>query len=226
MGTTTSVRLADLVEDLDFYPRTQVSSVNVANLISALEAGCELPAIVADRKSKRIVDGFHRRRAYLKVLGNDASVQVELRSYTTDSDMFSDAVSINAQHGLPLQEIEKRRVVLRMQDLGIDDDRIAVALHTTPAKVTKIQVKVATVVDDNGGSIRLEPLKKPTFHFQGNQMTQVQAKAHRSAPGTSYLLTVRQLRDAVKFDLINRADGRMVEALTALSEDLREYLGN
>lgn len=226
MSTTTSVRLADLVEDLDFYPRTQVSSVNVTNLVSAIEAGAELPPIVADTKSKRIVDGFHRRRAYLKVLGTNASVQVELRSYATEAELFADAVATNSRHGLPLQEIEKRRIVLRLQDLGIGNDEIANVLQTSPDRVEKIQLKVATVVDGAGDSLRLEPLKKPVFHMQGQQMTQVQAKAHRSAPGTSYLLTVRQLRDAVKFDLINRADGRMVEALTALSEDLREYLGN
>jgi hypothetical protein len=224
--TTTSVRLADLVEDLDFYPRSQVSSVNVTNLVSAIEAGAELPPIIADEKSKRVVDGFHRRRAYLKVLGSDASVQVELRSYATDADLFADAVSTNARHGLPLQEIEKRRIVFRLQDMGVDDGQIAVVLQTSPDKVQKIQLKVATIVDDNGGSVRLEPLKRAVFHMQGSAMTEAQAKAHRSAPGTSYLLTIRQVRDAVKFDLIDKNDERHIAALEALLEDLRKYLGH
>lgn len=220
----TTVRLASLVEDLDMYPRTQVSSVHVTTLISAIEAGCELPPLIVDRKSKRIVDGFHRRRAYLKVLGSDASVEAELRTYKSDAELFAAAVEANTAHGLPLQEIEKRRVVFRLDDLGVGSDRIASALRTSPDKIDKIRLKVATVTE-GGGSIRLEPLKRPLFHKQGSEMTEAQAKAHRSAPGTSYALTIRQLRDAVRFDLLDRTDGRIIEALQALSEDIATYLG-
>lgn len=224
--TVQKVRVADLVEDLDVYPRTQVNSVNVTNLVSAIEAGCKLPPLIADNKTLRIVDGFHRRRAYLKVLGGDASVAVDLRSYASDAALFSAAITANIQHGLPLQEIEKRRVVLRLQGFGVDNDSIAGVLRTSPDRIEKICLRVATVVDDNGGSIRLEPLKRPVFHLQGAQMTEVQARAHRSAPGTSYLLTIRQLRDAVRFDLLDRSDGRVIAELRALIEDLQVYLGN
>lgn len=224
--STTKVRLADLVEDLDLYPRTQVNNVHVANLVAALEAGQTLPPLVAERGSKRIVDGFHRRRAQIKVLGVDAAVPVELRTYTSDAELFADAVATNANHGLQLQEIEKRRVVLRLQDMGADSAHIASVLQTTPDRVEKIRLKVATVVDDNGGSIRVEPLKRPVFHLQGAAMTEAQAKAHRSAPGTSYLLTIRQLRDALKFNLLDGNDGRIVAELEALTSDLNTYLGH
>lgn len=220
--------LAELVEDLNLYPRTQVSAVNVANLVGAIEAGYELPPIIVGTvgraKAKRVVDGFHRRRAYLRVLGADGSVAVEVRSYANEAELFADAVATNARHGLPLQEIEKRRIVLRLGDLGVSPDQIAHVLQTTADKVEKIQLKVATIVDDNGGSVRLEPLKRPLFHLQGAAMTEAQAKAQRSAPGTSYLLTIRQLSDAVKFDLINASDGRVLAALRELASDLEGYL--
>lgn len=223
MTEAVSMPLVELIEDLTIYPRTQVSSVNVSNLVSALRSGCELPPLVADRASKRVVDGFHRRRAHLRVSGSDGNVLVELRDYQSDAEMFCAAIEYNAAHGLPLQEIEKRKVVLRLQDDGVDDETIAKVLHIPTEKVEKIRIKTATVALANG-SIRLEPLKRPAFHFQGKSMSEKQAEVHKSAPGTSYVLIIQQLRDALVHNMLNREDGRLITELNDLSTVLDRYL--
>lgn len=224
MARPTMIELSALIEDLTLYPRTAVSSVNTSNLASALRAGCKLPPIVVDRESKRIVDGFHRRRAYLQVFGPDARVPVELIDFADETEMFCTAVKLNTAHGLPLQEIEKRKIVLRLQDNGIEDEAIATTLHIPVDKVEKIRIKVATVVKGNGESIRVEPLKRSVFHFQGRTMSESQAKAQKSAPGTSYVLLISQLREALREELINREDGRITDELRALAAELEEYL--
>jgi hypothetical protein len=218
--------VTELVEDLSVYPRRNVNDINVANLVAALEAGAELPPIIADRKTKRIVDGFHRRRAYLRVLGTDTSTAVELRSYRNEAELLADAAHLNTAHGLNLAAFEKRKVVLRLTELGVDDDGIARALHMPPARVIKLRVKVVSVVDEGGAAIRLEPLKRPHFHFQGGEMTAQQARAAQSAPGTSYSLLVRQIGDALDNRLVNASDGRMIAALRLLQIQLRNYLGS
>lgn len=223
--TLVDIRVADLVEDLDLYPRTDVSSVHVSTLAAAIESGAALPPPVADRKSKRLTDGFHRRRAYLKVLGPDAVIQVRLEDYTSEAEMYRAAVAYNVTHGLPLQSFEKQKIALRLRDAGEDDESIAAVLQMTPARIEKICLRVATVTQDNG-SIRYEPLKNPLKHFQGQQMTREQAVAQKSAPGTSYLLVIKQVRDAVRHNLINDSDGRVIDELRGLAGDLAMYLSD
>jgi hypothetical protein len=212
-----------LVEDLSIYPRSSISTVNVRNLIVALQAGCVLPVPIVDRRSKRVVDGFHRRRAFLAVLGPDAEVEVELRTYKSEAALLAAATQLNTAHGLPLAEIDKRRVVLRLSAAGLSDDEIAVTLHATPVRVKQLSVKVVTVVNERGLPIRIEPLKRPVFWMQGGEMTEAQAKAHSSAPGTSYLLLVRQLEDALKYRLLPTT-GPMTAALETLKHRIGDYL--
>lgn len=218
-----TLAVGELVEDLRLYPRTQVSGTNVTNLVAALEAGVTLPPPIADEASKRIVDGFHRRQAYLRMFGPSYAIPVELRRYASEAEIYRDAVSLNAAHGLPLQSFEKRKVALRLRDEGVDDRAIAVVLHTTPDRIEKICLRVATVTQDNG-SVRLEPLKRPLFHFQGLAMTEQQAKVHKSAPGTSYLLIVQQLRDALRHNMVDGQDRVLMETLRELAVELDQYI--
>src|SRR6516165_5257646 len=129
--------VSKLIEDLSIYPRRIVNQNHVRDLTSALQAaeGADIfPPLTVDRRSKRIVDGFHRRRAFLAVLGPDAEIQAELRTYHSETELLLDAVRLNCVHGLNLYEIEKRRIVLKLSDLGVDDDEIAGALHVPPVR--------------------------------------------------------------------------------------------
>lgn len=215
--------LAQLVEDFDLYPRSQVSSTNVANIHAALDAGEVLPPPVIDRKSKRIVDGIHRCRAWRKHLGPDGIIDVDFRTFKSDIDMFRAAVELNVGHGLPLQEVEKRRITLRLQDMGASPDVIARTLHMPVDRITRLTLNTTTVVTE-GGEITVEALKRPLFHFRGQEMTAQQAKAARSAPGTSYRLVVNQLRQAVRYRLIDPEDAKLAEDLRALATEITDYL--
>lgn len=220
---STLVRVADLVKDLDIYPRTRVSSKNVANLVAALEGGHQLPPLEADELSLRIIDGFHRCEAYLKVFGPDHEVEVNLRHYESDTEMLLASINANSTHGQQLHEIEKRRLVLRLRDAGTDDDTIGFVLRIPPPKIEKITLHTASV-QIGGGGFRLEALKKPHFHFAGREMTEPQARAARSAPGVPYSLVIRQLRDGLRERLIDQNDGRLMLHLGALAEEINAYL--
>jgi hypothetical protein len=218
--------VSKLIEDLSIYPRRIVNQNHVRDLTSALQAaeGADIfPPLTVDRRSKRIVDGFHRRRAFLAVLGPDAEIQAELRTYHSETELLLDAVRLNCVHGLNLYEIEKRRIVLKLSDLGVDDDEIAGALHVPPVRVQQIKVRVATVVDGDGAVLRLEPLKRPLFHFQGRTMSEAQAAAGTSSPGGSYMQTIRALQDGLRYRLLP-TDGRIDAALRTLAALLDNYL--
>jgi hypothetical protein len=137
--------------------------------------------------------------------------------------MFRAAIELNVGHGLPLQEVEKRKITLRLADMGASPDVIAQTLHVTVDRVTKLTLNTATVITE-GGDITVEALKRPLFHFRGQEMTAQQAKAARSAPGTSYRLLVSQLRQAVQWRLIDSEDAKLRADLQALAAEIVAYL--
>jgi hypothetical protein len=221
--TVRRIAVSELVEDFDLYPRTAVSSTHVRDIAEAMQAGFTMPPIVADDLTKRVVDGYHRRRAYLRVFGENHLVDVDLRHYGSELELFLEAVEANSYHGTNLNEYENRRVVLRLKDANVADADIARVLHVTPVRVQKLVVQTATVTLP-GGQVRFEPLKRPLFHFQGQAMTAGQAKAQRSAPGTSYTLVIAQLRDAVTWDLLDRSHAKTIADLRNLYQLIGNYL--
>jgi hypothetical protein len=91
--------LSSLMEDMDLYPRHSIDSTYVASLLEALKAGDQLPPIIIDKKSLRIVDGWHRARAYKRLHGASGSIDVITVQYKSEADIIFDAVKRNAGHG-------------------------------------------------------------------------------------------------------------------------------
>lgn len=222
-----TLSLAELVEDYDLYPRHSVDEAHVSQLYQALQAGAQLPPIIVEAASKRMVDGWHRARAWKKHLGPTAVVDVILREYATESDLLSDSVRLNAAHGRPLGTLDQVRIVAMCQHRGMEIPVIARIMNVTEPKVHRLQIRVATYEGSDGGAVpgtKIVPLKRPAIHLAGQTLTQDQAKAHLSAPGTSYLFVVRQLREGLKSGLVNRADVRIVQELGFLEADIRAFL--
>lgn len=219
--TTVTLPLAQLVEDMDLYPRHAVDPAHVSSLVGALESGATLPPLVADKKSKRITDGWHRARAYKRVLGNTATVDVVLINYPNEAAMIFDAAHRNAAHGRRLDTIDKTRCIMMMRTVGLNDDRISLALNIPNRKVEKLAVKV---IKAPAGSDQLIPgtskiaLKRSVAHLAGGTLTASQAKAHSMLPGVSFLLIAKQLCLALAEDMLNLEDERLVEQLRSLRE--------
>ena len=101
------MKAAQLVLDFGLYPRNNVDEHNVKNLVDALAAGTELPPVIIDRKSKRVVDGFHRVRAHLRLFGDNAEIDVITKNYKNDAELFLDAMRYNASHGAKLDTCDR-----------------------------------------------------------------------------------------------------------------------
>ncbi len=226
-GKVVSLPLAELVEDMALYPRHEVDEANVAHLTQALKTGDTLPPIVADKESKRIVDGWHRSRAFRRVLGADAVVDVELRSYKSTGEMFLDAVALNATHGRRLDRIDEVRITILGEQYGLDATRIAAALHYPEERIKTLRLRVATVEQPGPGTVpgtQQLPLKRSMRHLAGSTLTKEQVAAHSIQAGVSLLLQVRQLHEALANHLVDPNDGRLRDALEALATVLAKYL--
>jgi hypothetical protein len=213
--------------DWDIYPRreTGVNSQHVASLVESIKAGYGMliPPVVAEKRTYRLTDGWHRVPAWLKACGPDVEIDAVLRTYASNTAALAEAVTLNALHGRPLNEIDKRRVVLMLAEGGMSEGQIAKVLYVTPSSVQRLEVLIAHTVRGSTTGVSVEtgesiPLKASTAHFRGRTMTMEQARAQRSAPGTNYGLLVRQLSDALEFHLLDWESGPLVSALRRLRD--------
>jgi hypothetical protein len=225
--------LASLVEDPTVYPRHAVDEQYVGHLAEALRAGASLPPVLAAAGSRRLVDGWHRVRAYHRVLGASGVIDVELRTYPDEASLLFDAIACNASHGRKLDRIDQVRSVLLGEEAGLADEQIAVALRVTGDRLKRLRIRVALAPAPPGAAGATgEPenrtikiaLKRPVLHLAGKALTAEQVRAHETMPGSSFLLVSRQLRDAMKYGLVNETDARLLRGLRELQVELARFL--
>jgi len=222
-----SMPVSQLTEDMDLYPRHAVDPSHVSNLAYALEAGHTLPPIIADKESKRITDGWHRARAYRKAFGDGATVEVELIEYKDRAEMLFDAIHRNSSHGRRLDSMDMTRSVVMLQSCNVSRDRIALALHVTEDRVEKIRIRVGTVKKSNPNAVpgtNKITLKRSVNHLDGQKITDRQADAHKSMPGTSFTLIAKQLRMALEENLTNLENDQFIKELRLLKDQLDTIL--
>lgn len=219
--------VCDLIEDMAVYPRHAIDNTHVANLALAITSGVTLPPIVAQDKTKRLVDGWHRARAYRRVHGPNHPVQVELVQYKTEADLLLDAVARNSSHGRRLDHIDQARCAIMLERVGVETLKIAAALHVTTARVEQLTVRVAKAPAESSHTVtgsQVVALKRGAAHLAGRKLTKEQVAAHGSLPGTSLTLTARQLEKALRAGLVDLTDDRLLDALRDLHSALCECL--
>lgn len=210
-------RLADLVEDDELYPRAKIDSSNVADLYNALMSGAELPPIVVDTRG-RIVDGYHRRRAYARQHGDEHELKVQVKKYESDAEAFADAVRYNRTHGRKLNSTDLTRAALRLADMGYDNNAIQVIVRIPAAKVEQVAARYAI-----GPAEERIPLKAGVRHLVGEAVDHEQIEAMTHNLGVSYGRLANQLIAGLDNRLLPDDEG-LVAVLTTLHVKLGEYL--
>jgi ParB-like chromosome segregation protein Spo0J len=215
----TRVPAVELVEDLSLYPRLQVDDWYVSRLAEALRSGAALPPIVADRKSKRIVDGFHRRRAALRAFGPTAEVEVLFRDYPDERSLYLDALRLNAHHGKRLTTAEEVRAVIRGQELGIEPRVIA---DTLAIRVEKLEGLLERKTAR--GTVEPVVVLKPSFdHLAGQQLTQQQELANKHSGGHQASFYARMLVQLIESGAVDESNRTLMERLKKLYELLGKF---
>jgi len=182
-----TVPLNELVLDFDIYPRTEISASNVKLLREAKASGVVLPAIIVDRASKRIVDGFHRFRAAQS--DAEETIDVEWRDYPDEATLYEDAIVLNRGHGLPLQRYDLQRAIARLEKLGYERDRIAAIVLIPIESIERITSGFGKT--RSGDAI---PIKRGLDHLRGTTLTKKNEKANEGYAGFPAAFYVRQVR--------------------------------
>jgi hypothetical protein len=213
--------LSELVRDFDLYPREQLDHVNVRDLVRSIKVGDgpNIPPIVVDQRL-RIIDGFHRREAWVQVHGEDHVVPVIVNHYPDEAAAFTDAVRRNTAHGVSLTSSDRIRAAARLQEMGVGERVIVMALRITEPQVVKLQARI--VVDRQSGES--VPLKAGDVHLQGQSISPEVRAALKSRSVNTYSHLARQIRDGARLGILPD-DETLRKLLLDLVEALQEHLG-
>ena len=215
---TTTLKASELIEDFSIYPRNCVFDGHVADLAEAIRSGAVFLPCIADYKTKRITDGFHRRRANIKVNGDDAPVEVILIHYQDTKEMVIDAILRNSSHGRRLTTADIARCALLAQKFKISRDALGDALHLT--RDTLKDITGRRMARDNGNTV---VLRRPMQHLAGTSLTKAQAAIVDHVGGTPAIQHVNILIKLIESKSLPD-DDRLFEKLKQLHGLLEEML--
>ena len=213
------LKMAELIEDFDFYPRANVDSQHIREIAEAIRAGYEIDPIVVEKKTKRIVDGIHRRRALIRVYGDGHKASVVERTYGSDAEMFIDATRLNVGRGKDLDTHDKAHCVLRAIQIGCTDEDIAAALKVSAQYVGELRVdRTAT-----SGGLTV-PIKRTIKHMKGRALNQRQVEANGKLSGMNQSFYVNQVIELIDADLLDTEDENLMDRLRELNQRLDALL--
>ena len=129
--------LDTLIQDRSIYPRRNIVENKVNAYADALKVGVIFPAIIVEsvneRPTGRILDGWHRYEAHLKL--NKKQIPVKLVECDTELDAVRQSYLLNVEHGLPYSSIEIKQYVKTAEELGMTIKQIADDINKPETKV-------------------------------------------------------------------------------------------
>jgi hypothetical protein len=176
-----TVRVGELVIDYGILPREGVNFAHVGNLKNATLAGASFPPIIAERSTKRVVDGLHRYTMYVQLYGEEHEVEVEFRDYADENELWLAAVEANAIHGLPYSTYDRRRILVEAERRGISRSVISSAIKMPVEKADKKLATGSAFVKTPVGQRERVPLRTGLKNLAGRDLNKKQVEANRTA---------------------------------------------
>ncbi|MDO8751571.1 MAG: hypothetical protein Q7K03_10595 [Dehalococcoidia bacterium] len=222
-----TIRLADIVLDKATQMR-EPERYTVYEYRQKLKAGLIPPPLIIERGTKRLVCGWHRYEMYRAEREPGTKVDCIYETYASELDLWKRAVSDNVSHGRPLDTWDKKRIILKMQELGASKAEIAGVLGVLPERVeTWAGMLVVVTGTRNGqGYSESQPVKHGMEHLVGTTISEEQYDRDVVKGGTG--VNVRRhafaLRRLIRNDWIDDDDGKALVELRLLYDELGVWL--
>lgn len=205
------VPISDLVMDFEIYPRVDTSDIYIAELAEALRSGAVLPPVIADKASKRLVDGFHRVKAHTRVFGADGKITVQWRSYESEAELVSEAIRLNGKHGRRLSKVDCVRCAHIGNRSGLQIEAIASLLGLTTEKLTGLVASRSP--SPNSDEVILRP---DMAHLAGTRLTAAQKKIVARGGGNKATFYARRLAELLEAEALDLSSATLRTALERL----------
>lgn len=210
------IKAARLVWDSEIYPRTTIDNTQISRMVESLKQGNELPQIIVEKKTFRIVDGVHRWKAHQKMRGDDCSVECEIRAYESDADLLLDAMRLNSQHGLNITSLDRLRCFYIGEKAGLTREKIAEALRIRYDKAERTLTKRTAYREGH------EPvaLKTSMMSLAGKNLDETEESVNDMAGGMHPLYYVNHMIGLLEAGIHERSNEQFMMRLKTLYEML------
>jgi ParB-like chromosome segregation protein Spo0J len=113
------MRLTEIKLDAELWPRSREDKETVDHYAEIFE---ELPPVVVQKGTGKLIDGWHRFYAASKLGLSEVQVEeVEI----ADNLLFAEAVKCNLKHGVPLKRTEREKAICKLYEEGYKEQQIA-----------------------------------------------------------------------------------------------------
>ena len=222
MSKIQEIEVTKLLWDATLYPRVDISDMNVTRYADCLRAGETFPNIHVEEKTKRIIDGVTRWKAWQKVYGGDSKIPCELHNPKNDAEFFRMAVEFNTAHGLQLNPFERTKCLLRFDELGVSREVALRALRMTVDSAEKMEKAKTAFRTLPGGKKEKIAIKGAMHDFRGETLTGKQQSTNKMSGGMRPAYYIEQLIGLVESGLCAKAESKVLDRL----EDLRALLND
>ncbi|TAL38062.1 MAG: hypothetical protein EPN97_04305 [Alphaproteobacteria bacterium] len=217
------VKVGSLVVDYNLYPRVEVDQQHIGYMREALRAGEALPPIVIIEKDSRIIDGVHRRGAYMAEFGPDHEIQVVAKAYKNEGAAYLEAMRLNAGHGRSLTRFDRVHALLHAEELGLTADQTAVALGMTVEALGKLRADRVGKLHVPGKKSTEVPIKRTISHMAGKSMSAEQVHANSKLSGMNQTFYVNQIITLIEADLLDTDNEDLLNRLAHLARLIAKY---
>lgn len=211
------MKLCEMILDYNLYPRQHVDATHVGYLREAILAGSELPPILVDAVSNRVVDGFHRHGAYLGLYDENYDTPVVKKKFKTEADLFLAAVRANSAHGYRMSRLDQAHCLINATHLDIDTSDLAQALHVSAERIDALRIEKTAKF----GSQPIA-LKRTIAHKAGQRLTKKQVETNRRLGGMRQTFYVNQLIMLIENDLLDTQNVELMLRVKRLAEVLKD----
>lgn len=217
------INLSRIAIDPNICPRTALSDSHIEAMQEAVNAGEMLPPILVDRKSMRIIDGYHRYERAKRA--KESQMLAVLRDFTDEQSVFEAAIAANARHGFSYAPFDRKRIVDIAINLKMSVERIAGALNITTEKVAELRRGVDGARKLPAASFQ-PTAQKPRFKNAINKNSQASVARVQDAmertKGEAQMHYVNQLVLAIQSGMLDRKQDRLPYALHKLATLIQE----
>jgi len=203
--------------DEELYPRVQPFYLTISEYKQSMLSGTKFPPITLALFHNKLVlvDGRHRLEATKKL--KKETIEAEIFAGWDKKKIYVEAVIRNNHHGQKLSPFEKRRAVLKLREMNINDSEIA-KLIQIPESVLENFVGQRLVSTPTGQIIVKAPLK----HLAGQKLS---ASRSREVEIYQEPLTTKsqvnlfdQIIDLFESGLIDKDNEEVQERIIKLSD--------
>ena len=205
-----TLKASELIEDFSIYPRNCIFDGHIYDLLELYNGGAVFPPIVADAKSKRITDGFHRRRMFVRAHGQDAEIEVMLVEYPNEQEMLKDAVIRNRIALRRLTSADIAHCARLAKDLKISREELSGLLQITRERLAEI-IGTRSATGKSGPVI----VRRAMVHLAGKKLTTKQEEVHEHVGGQTAIVYANWLINLIESKSLPD-DDKLIERLRIL----------